>query len=95
MENVASDFIIISEDGRIYRNMKDGDALPEGSPVVYIGYGELIKNFNARASHLNMKNVLKAIVKIKEHLSIESKFEWCTSMINEIDRIQIKKNEFD
>jgi hypothetical protein len=95
MENVESDFIIISEDGRIYRNMNEEDVLPEGSPFVYIGYGELIKNYNARASQISMKNVLKAIFAIKEHLSIENRFEWCASMVNEIDKIRIEKNEFE
>lgn len=94
-EILNSDIIIISDTGEIRKNLSDDERLPGGDLNFYIGYMEMIQDYNARVSLFNIKRVLKAIITLKKLLTIDKKLEWSERMLSQISGIEINKNEFD
>jgi hypothetical protein len=93
LEELSNDTILITNSGKIYKNMADNFKLPRGT--VYGNYGDYISEFNAYSTLISIKKALSAINIINKMFYTKNIDNWCEYFNNEIKNIQVEKNELN
>ena len=92
-ENMDGKVIMKSNDGKIKRNVKGEDKLPEDGCTFFLGIGKLLDEFNVNKSLSHYIKALKAIIEIKELFKIEYRLDWSDSMYKAVASVEINKFE--
>lgn len=95
LENFGNSVILTTNKGLIKKNPEKDYRLPDEDFKLYIGYENLLKDYNARNSLRYIKEAFKAIEIIKELFVIKTSLGWCQSMHNQVKLITVDKSELD
>ena len=95
LKNNYHDITITSTDGLIKKNPSDSYVLPENNFDLYIGYQKMIHEFNARKSLHYIREVLMAVIELKELFEIKEDLDWSMIMYDKVKSMTLSENELD